>query len=550
MGTLSVGSSHLLWRAPWITLGALFGLLLIAAAACERSVEDLGDVEISLVLQAESMLRDFDLAYGEEDQVRYAEKFGDLQRDLILRTDPQGGPPRFDSLQVYPLVIAPMVSAVGLRGAAITNAILLVFAAIAAVHRLGKRLGSVTPLFVALLVFASVTYRSVFVVDPAIMLFSFAVLAMSLTFRFEEPGSHDIGEMYREAPTSLPVGSNWLCIGLLIGLTIAFHPLYSVLLLPPAVSVPEGHRRAGLIALAVGAALALILVRPELGGGLVPAQLDAGLFSWNMLYLFVGRNVGLLPYFLPLVLTLGMTQGGEGRTTLWVSALLGSVLFVILMPYDFYGGPAAVGNRWVLPLTAALWFLPTRPFPRYWLGVTALFAAPLMIPTWMAPSVDLVTPNEIYRHASGRLHSWLPPETSQEPIPNGGEVMGRGLWVRSLSGTAQPTSAGRWEVEGNEDIQLLVASPTPLASVYLQFGPQAEPELELRGGTLGNMVLAPDGAVGFRVDSLRRRALHPMWWSREKHSVYLLRMRMPQDQPTIQTLTIRAFAQDIGGQQS
>ena len=126
--------------------------------------------------------------------------------------------------------------------------------------------------------------------------------------------------------------------------------------------------------------------------------------------------------------------------------------------------------------------------------------------------------------------------------------MGQGLWVRSLSGAARPTSNGRWLFEGNQRAQLLLASPTPLGSVYLQFGSQAEPELELRGGSLGNTVLAPDGSIGFQVEGLKRRAQHPMWWSSEKQQIYLLSFEMPQEDPMTQTLTIRAFGLGFGGE--
>jgi hypothetical protein len=102
-------------------------------------------------------------------------------------------------------------------------------------------------------------------------------------------------------------------------------------------------------------------------------------------------------------------------------------------------------------------------------------------------------------------------------------------------------------MEGDRQVQLLLASPAPIGSVFLQFGPQAEPELELKGGSIGNMVLAPDGGISFQVGDLDRRALHPMWWSSEKHNVYLLRLKMPEQEPETQSLTIRAFGLEFGG---
>ncbi len=535
-----------LWRGPWLVLLVLLGLLLIAAVSCERTVEDMTDVEISTYLQAESLAYDLDLEYGDADRDRSRERFGDRERDLVLAVDSDSGTQRFGHPQIYPLVLAPFVRVAGQRGPAIANALLLGLAAFAAVRQLGKRLGNVTPLLIALLVFASVTYRSVFLVQPHILLLSIVVVAIGLTFRFEEPGLHDMQELYRQPPRAFPISLNWFAIGLLTGITMTYHPVYGVLLLPVTLSVPADYRKSGIAALAVGVALPLFLALPSLEG-LIPSELDMSLSAWNLLYLAIGRNVGVIPYFLPLILALGMAQGGEGRTSLWLSALVGSIAFALLMPFNFFDGPAAVGNGWLLPLTGALWFVPTRPLPRQWIWITAVCAAPLMMPTWIAPTVDLVTPERMYRHASGWLNQWLPPETSQRPIPNGGEVMGQGLWVRSLSGAARPTSNGRWLVEGNQRAQLLLASPTPLGSVYLQFGSQAEPELELRGGSLGNTVLAPDGSIGFQVEGLKRRAQHPMWWSSENQQIYLLSFEMPQEDPMAQTLTIRAFGLGFGG---
>ena len=90
-----------------------------------------------------------------------------------------------------------------------------------------------------------------------------------------------------------------------------------------------------------------------------------------------------------------------------------------------------------------------------------------------------------------------------------------------------------------------LATPTELAAVHLQFGPQAAAALEVRGADLGDMVLAPDGGVGFRLENLGRQALHPMWWSPEKHYNYVLQIRMPMEEARAQTLSITGIAADL-----
>ena len=84
-----------------------------------------------------------------------------------------------------------------------------------------------------------------------------------------------------------------------------------------------------------------------------------------------------------------------------------------------------------------------------------------------------------------------------------------------------------------------------LGSLYLQFGTQAEPELEVRGGELGEMVLLPSGGVGFRIENPRLRALHPMWWSTDRHYNYVLQIHMPMTEVRSQSLTITAVAEDM-----
>jgi len=123
--------------------------------------------------------------------------------------------------------------------------------------------------------------------------------------------------------------------------------------------------------------------------------------------------------------------------------------------------------------------------------------------------------------------------------------MGNRFWIRSLSLEAKVSGSSRWLLAGQGWTELQLATPTELAAVHLQFGPQAEAQLEVRGADLGDMVLLPDGGVGFRLENLSRRALHPMWWSRERHFNYVLRFHMPMEEPRAQTLTITAIAVDL-----
>ena len=123
--------------------------------------------------------------------------------------------------------------------------------------------------------------------------------------------------------------------------------------------------------------------------------------------------------------------------------------------------------------------------------------------------------------------------------------MGNRFWIRSLSREARVSGASRWLLEGEGWTVLQLAAPTELAAVHLQFGAQAAAQLEVQGADLGDMVLLADGGVGFRLENLERKALHPMWWSQERYFNYVLRFRMPMDEARPQTMTITAIAADL-----
>lgn len=558
MGEVSVEDPHgisLFRSAPGYVLAVLLAVLLLAAVACPRDPEGLAAPEVTYLAAAQSLIADLDWQFGSLDRKR----IGELPRsadDLLLRPSISSESPAYDVPAIYPVILAPFVWLAPLRGPVIANVLLLALAVVAATKSLGQRLGRAAVAMIAVCLFASVMYRSVFLISPTMLLVACVAIGFHLCLRHEEPAAHGLREVYRPPETTSSAGGRGVAIGGLLGLVAVHHPLYLFLALPAAVSAPAERRRSAMAGLISGLALVLFLSglldglwglsMSDLGEGFGGEKFQASiaLTTWNLLYFAVGRNVGLLPYFLPLVALLGLWKGGSGRSVLVVTALLGSLAFLVLAPFNFFNGPAAIGNAWLIPWFVLLWFVPTRPLPRGWLVATVLLAAPAMYPTWLAPSVEPVTADGVYRHSSGRLHSFLPLETTQEPLPPG-EVMGSRFWIRSLSLEARVSGASRWLLTGKGWSELHVAAPTELAAVHLQFGPQAEASLEVRGADLGDMVLLPDGGVGFRLENLRRKGLHSMWWSREQHFNYVLRFRMPMEEARAQTLTITAIAADL-----
>lgn len=540
---------------PGVVLLALLTGLTVTAAACQRDVEQMSPRELSFLLAGQSIAYDLDLRFTEADKTR--------SREFSLPTDPvslrsaAGGGDRFDLPTAYPLVMAPFVRIAPLRGPLIVNALLISLAAIVLAHRLGRRLGRDALTLVAICLFASVIYRNAFLVQPTSLLMALVAMAFSLVLRHEEPALHGVEEVYRRAESPFGGGGRNLLVGLLIGIAATHHPLFLLMVLPAGLAIPEQRRRSSLLGLLAG--VGLVLLVSSLSGGLMHGspsvllddlaasreRVSVGATTWNLLYLGVGRSTGLVLYFLPLLLLLGLWQGGSGRSVLALTAIAGILGPAVLNPFNYYGGPAAVGNAWAVPWFVLMLFLPTRPPPRGWLAAALLLTVPAMYPTWLAPGIEPVTPKGVYRHAAGRFHRWLPLETTQKELPPPGQASGARLWIRSSSHEAQVTGSNRWRLAGEGWSELQIATPAALQAVHLQFGSQAEPDLEVRGGDLGDTVLLPDGGIGFRVENLTRKALHPMWWNAERHNNYVLQLNMPTADSRPQTLVVTAIAEDM-----
>ncbi|MDQ3488094.1 MAG: glycosyltransferase family 39 protein [Acidobacteriota bacterium] len=85
-------------------------------------------------------------------------------------------------------------------------------------------------------------------------------------------------------------------------------------------------------------------------------------FTNNLKWYFVGRYSGLVAYFFPAVLALILFLAGARRRPVWQwLVLLGAVaqilLFVISLPYTWFGGGGSVGNRYFMGVYGIFLFL-------------------------------------------------------------------------------------------------------------------------------------------------------------------------------------------------
>ncbi len=294
----------------------------------------------------------------------------------------------------------------------------------------------------AAFLFASVTFAYVFWAHADLFLACLTALALALAYGRSGPV-----EAGRRLPAAPPAAWRLVAAGALLAVVVLARPLYAPLLLPAVLAAPRGSRRRA--ATALGAAFVTVTLVATLAnlaargswtsyGGerrsyysytgfpLVDATagdwreqvaehgthgwlkletlemgFDARQTAWNVVYYLVGRHVGVLPYFLPLLLGLVAWRRGEGRWALPLAAVCAAALLFWVRPFNFYGGGGTIANRYFLPAYPALWFLAGRPLRggRAWLPplAVAALAAPFLWPLWTAPRAFPIAADGGYR---------------------------------------------------------------------------------------------------------------------------------------------------------
>ncbi|HEX4965592.1 MAG TPA: hypothetical protein VF173_32580 [Thermoanaerobaculia bacterium] len=551
----------------WALLTLLLAAVLVGAVCFDRrSWPGLVGDEATYLMQAQSLAWDFDLRYSRRDFERFVGQWDAKPEGLILQSTDGGRTLTYSKPASYAAWIAPFLRLSPTRGASIANALLLALAAVAAARTLSRRLGPAAPLWVAAWVFASVAFAYVFWVHSDLFLMCLTALALSLAYgapREEEPPE-----------TAGRAFLRWLVAGVLLGLVLVSRPFYGTLLLPAALAVPRGRRGVGIAALVAGAALVVLasgltnladadaltpyggqrqsfdsttgFPEVDLPPGSWTAQIaqrgdhtwraqihfDRTQTAWNALYFFFGRHVGILPYFLPLLLGVAAWRRGEGRGTLILAALAAAFCFLLIRPFNFYGGGGALANRYFLPLYPAFWFAAGRPPARIsWAVLAAALAAPFLLPLWLHPTEYLLSPGGGYSYVSHTAQRILPYETTLSHLkPSGHEdFVHNAMWIKLLTPTLRPEKDGALLVmDDYGDGQLLIGSPAPLDGVELDVQPPIPKTLEISGAQKVAAVPLPGGVAGRLLHFTHPRAAHRMWWTDDPYYLYQLRLKAPR----------------------
>jgi hypothetical protein len=579
-GVGSLGMRRTSWAVLLLLLVALLaGALTLSPAGARATL--LGD-GATYSMQAASVAHDFDLSYAREDYDRFATAWKGSPPQLVLRSSDRGGHIAFGTPIPYALALAPFVRFAPVRGPIAANVLFLAIAALLAASTLERRLGPTAPLWIAAFVFASVTFAFTFWVHPAIFALSAVAAAFSLAYRGEGRPAQRFTEIFAGTLPGEESGRSplrWVFVGVLLALAAAFHPLYLVLAVPLTAAAPRGRRRRAGVALAA-TALGLLIVFGALGhaagGSWVPWSRDGRLFTpgtgfpavdipvsgwpaddgargpatwlpsgeahptaswrlwgWDALFLVAGRHLGLLPYFLPLLLGFVAFGGERGRGAAVTAVLVALVAVILLWPFDLAGaggggGGLTLGNAFFLPLFPALWFLAARPVRPAWPLLVAVFSGLYLYPLWLAPRslaveapADRVPVSAVARRA-------LPEESTQQTLPGVRDEQQGVLWVRLLSPALTEGTRGRLRLTPAEPGEMLLGSALPLPAVRLDFGPGAPTQITFSGAQPGPTVLTPDGGVRFVFVLGEPSRRHPMWWTRGDEYLYHLTVTAPE----------------------
>ena len=268
---------------------------------------------------------------------------------------------------------------------------------------------------------------------------------------------------------------------------------------------------------------------------------SASLWFWNSIYFTVGRSVGVLPYFLPLVLGLMGRPRGAARWMLLVAVGASLAGFFLYRPFNIYGGGGAMANRYFMPLFPAFWFLASTRCSSRRVVVIGLLAAPFLWPLWSDARSFPQRSNHTYRYVSSLASSWLPFETTQSHLKPAGrsDVVHRDLWVKFLSSTLRNKRDGTGLlIDRGSRGELLIGAYRPLEGVDLQtLGDPAE-TLNVVGGA---RVLEDERNARGRVMKLELsgpRARHPMWWTWTTVYLYELNLESESTLPGRLTFTL------------
>lgn len=551
--------------------------LLAAAATFERQgwTSFMGD-EATYLMQTESLAWDLDLVYEADDYHRLTDGWSLPPQGLILQSGDHGQTITYGKPFFYATYLAPFVRCFGHRGLFIANALLLIACCACAGPVLERRLGPWGSLWLAALVFASVTFASTFWIHADLFLMCLTGMAFSLVFDLRWRAAEEL---------SLPIW-RYLAVGCLLAVVVFSRPPYLPLLLAALWLLPGPPRRR-LLWPVVSAALMLAMssaVHFQLAGTWTPygalrsgfyahtgypavdfpvaqwtesvqelgnaaartplqalrdRKLPLSLLTWNSFYFLFGRHVGVLIYYLPLLLLLipagRWGKEADGARAFHLSLLLAVAVSVVFFlwtrPFNFYGGGGTLANRYFLPLFPALWFVLQRRIRVAEVIAVSLLAGLFLYPLWRAPRHFPISKEGTYRYVSLSAQHLLPFETSQSHLRLAGrQDLYEGFYLRLTNPHVKRGRDGNFRLEAGVEGDMVLGSSLPLTELWLTTRTPPGTVIALDGARAQAPIANTDGTWTYPLQLEAPAARHPMWWTWQPAHLYRLHIRFGEPQ--------------------
>lgn len=548
--------SRAFWRS---VLGASLLALLFATLFSDRRAWPgfLGD-EVTYLMAAESLAFEGNLSYAKTDYDRFLRHWQRPPEGLILQSGDHGRTVHFGKPIFYSVYLAPFVRLHPTRGPFVANALLLALAVAVSLRTLEARAGDLAALWLWVFLFGSVVFSYVFWAHSDLFLMSLVAVSFAVVSR-RRSQDHK---------------RSWIVGGCLLAIVIFSRPIYLPFALLVGLLVPAKRRfrTLGLLALSGGLVVAASASYHKASSGAWTSyggerggfyqrtgfpdvdfprsewtdsifrfgnvawggwQVDAAaseadsadrwrLTAWDSLYFFLGRHVGIVPYFLPFLLAL--VPGARAR--LWWAFLLAAAasmaILLVFRPFNFWGGGAAMANRYFLVVYPVFWFAAAPKRARWALASMAL-ASLFVYPTWLQGASYPRTELHTYRYVSPLAKRLLPYETSQSHLkPSGQEdVIHNGLWVKMLTPELRSRGEQGFRPTPGRRVSMLVGSAQTLDEITMEVSPSGAAIEWLDGG-----VLERGSAEGtYTIQLSRPRARHPMWWTESSFNLYEIAYR-------------------------
>lgn len=368
-----------------------------------------------------SLAHDFDLEYKRDDIQRVYQDFRGGPAGLFLQFNRETGRIYYGKSFIYPLVLAPAVRLFGPRGILMTHALILGALLLAMTLLWERHWGRMRALLCSLaFILPSVATVFYFWIAPEFFNFALILFACFLWLYKEINPRQEAEEPPRWRKMLLSFWSDPAAL-FLLGVATFSKLSNGILILPVFLYLLIKGRWKELLlgGLAFFVAVSLLFGAQfqvtghwNYQGGerksfhtefpfangksfetaqATPMETNVGQWEFpffpvdiahNIVYFFIGRFGGILPYYFPAVLAMVLFLLLERRSLVrWLvlgGAVAAAFVYIILIPTNVIGGGGTVANRYFMNIFPLFFFLLPRRIPGWFPGIAALGGALFM----------------------------------------------------------------------------------------------------------------------------------------------------------------------------